>query len=183
MRDEVITDLDRQIQEALAVDPSPDFQARVRIRLAEEPRRYRVETGWLLCGVTGLTVVAALAVFVSSRADLLGPPQSRNESRLRPADVVAPAPASTAAVVEPVSPPAIQKSTAERVRRLTRGTATQTVLVPPLEREAFRRFLVAVTENPLTYSIPPDTREDAPLSVPDITIEPIRIEPIDAAGE
>ena len=58
MRDEVITDLDRQIQEALAVDPSPEFLARVRIRLAEEPRRYRVGIGWLLSGATGLTVVA-----------------------------------------------------------------------------------------------------------------------------
>ena len=66
---------------------------------------------------------------------------------------------------------------------MTRGTATPTVLVPASEREAFRRFLEAVTENPLTYSIPPDTREDAPLSVPDLTIEPILIEPIDVAGE
>ncbi len=173
MRDEVITDLDRQIQEALAVDPSPEFQARVRIRLAEEPRRYRVGMGWLLSGATGLTVVAVLAVFVSSR----------NEVRPRPADVVAPAAAGSAAVVEPVSPPAIQKPTAEQVRRVTRRNATQTVLVPPSEREAFRRFLQAVTENPLTYSIPSDAREDAPLSVPDITIEPILIEPIDAAGE
>ena len=96
MRDEVITDLDRQIQEALAVDPSPDFKARVRIRLAEEPQRYRVGIGWLLSGVTGLTVVTVLAVFVSSR----------NDVRPRPADVVAPVAAGNAAVVTAVSPPA-----------------------------------------------------------------------------
>jgi 4-amino-4-deoxy-L-arabinose transferase-like glycosyltransferase len=173
MRDEVITDLDRQIQEALDVDPSPDFKARVRIRLAEEPRRYRVGIGWLLSGVTGLTVVTVLAVFVSSR----------NDVRPRPADVVAPVAAGNAAVVAAVSPPAIPKPTAERVRRVTRRNATQTVLVPPSEREAFRRFLQAVTENPLPYSFSVDRREDAPLSVPDITIEPILIEPIDAAGE
>jgi hypothetical protein len=171
MRDEVITDLDRQIQEALAVDPSPDFQARVRICLAEEPQRYRVGTGGLLFGVAGLTVVAVLVVFVSSR----------NDVRPRPAAVVAPT--TTSAMVEPVSPPAIQKPTAERVRRMTRGAGTQTVLVPQSEREAFRRFLEALTENPLTYVAPPDDREDALLSVPDITIEPILIEPIDAAGE
>jgi hypothetical protein len=173
MRDEVITDLDRQIQEALDVDPSPDFQARVRIRLADEPPPYRAGTGWLLAGATGVAVVV-LAVFASSR---------RSEVIPRSADVVAPATATSAAVVEPVSPPAIQKPTAERVRRATRGTATQTVLVPPSEREAFRRFLQAVTENPMTYAIPLDARDDAPLSVADITIEPILIEPIDAAGE
>jgi hypothetical protein len=173
MRDEVITDLDRQIQEALAVDPSPEFQARVRIRLADEPPRYRVGTGWLLSAVTGVAVVAVLAVFALNR----------NEVSPRPADVIAPAATIDAAVVATVSPPAIEQPTAERVRRVTRGTATQTVLVPPSEREAFRRFLQAVTENPLPYSIPSDAREDAPLSVPDITIEPILIEPIDAEGE
>lgn len=173
MRDEVITDLDRQIQEALDVDPSPDFQARVRIRLADEPPRYRVGTGWLLSAVTGVAVVVVLAVFASNR----------NEVSPRPADVVAPATAGSAAAVEPMSPPAIQKPTAERVRRVTRRNATQTVLVPPPEREAFRRFLQAVTENPMTYAIPLDARDDAPLSVADITIEPILIEPIDAAGE
>ena len=173
MRDQVITDLDRQIQEALAVDPSPDFQARVRMRLAEEPRRYRVGTGWFLYGMTGLTVVAVLAVFISSR----------NEARLRPADVVAPVAASSAAVREPVSPPAIPEPIAARVQPVALSTATQTVLVPAAEREAFRRFLQAVSENPLTHSILSDTREDAPLSVPDITIEPILIEPIDTAGE
>jgi hypothetical protein len=173
MRDEVITDLDRQIQEALDVDPSPEFQARVRIRLADEPPRYHVATGWLLSAVTGVAVVVVLAVFASNR----------NEVSPRPAVVIAPAAADNAAVVAPVSPPAIQKPAAEQVRRVTRRNATQTVLVPPSEREAFRRFLQAVTENPLTYSIPQDTREDAPLSVPDITIEPIFIKPIDAADE
>ena len=172
MRDEVITDLDRQIQEALAVDPSPDFQARVRICLAEEPQRYRVETGWLLFGVAGLTAVAVLVVFVSSR----------NEVRPRSPAVVTPA-VSGAPMVELMSTPAIQKPTAERVRRMTRGAATGTVLVPPSEREAFRRFVEAVTANPLTYSVLPGSREDVLLSVPDITIEPILIEPIDAAGE
>jgi hypothetical protein len=172
MRDEVITDLDRQIQEALAVDPSPDFHARVRICLAENPQPYRVATGWLVSGVAGLTVIAVLVAFVSSR----------NQDFPRSAVVVAPA-ISSAAMVQPMSPPAIQKPTAERVRRITRGTATQTVLVPPSEREAFRRFVEATTANPLTYSVLPDSREDALLSVPDITIEPILIEPIDAAGE
>jgi hypothetical protein len=172
VRDEVSTDLDRQIQEALDVDPSPDFQARVRIRLAEEPRRYRVGPAWLLGGVVGLAVVAVLAVFVSTR----------NDGVLRPADLVAPATASSAAAVEPVSPPAIQEPAAERVRRMVPGTPTQTVLVPSSEREAFRRFVNAVTQNPLTYSVPMETPADAPLSVPD-TIEPIRIEPIDATGE
>jgi hypothetical protein len=178
MRDEVITALDRQIQEALAVDPSPEFQARVRIRLADEAPGYGAGTGWLLSAVTGVAVAVVLAVFISS-PDEVSP---------RPDSVVAPGAAGSVTSVEPASPPAIQQPTAERarVRRVTRRTATETtqrVLVPPAEREAFRRFLQAVTEHPLIYAVVPDAREDAPLSVPEITIEPILIEPIDAAGE
>jgi hypothetical protein len=174
MSDEVITDLDRQIQEALAVDPSPDFQARVRIRLSEEPRLDRPGTGWLLSGVTGLAVVVAvLAVFLSSR----------DQVRPRPSDPVPPVTANTNVPAEPMPPSAVNERSTERVRRMPRGDATQTVLVPLSDRDAFRRFLQQVTEHPLTYSSLPDTRDDAPLSVPEIRIEPILIEPIDAAGE
>jgi hypothetical protein len=175
MRDEVITDLDRQIQEALDIDPSPEFKARVRMRLAEQPRRYRVATNWLLAGVPALATVVVLALFVSDRNEV-------REVRLRGADVVIPAAAGSAAVMEPLAPLPIEKPTAERVRHMPRQTPTQMVLVPPSEREAFRRFLQVVTENPFAYSAPPD-REDAPLSVPDITIAPIVIEPIGAAEE
>jgi hypothetical protein len=173
MRDEVIIDLDRQVQEALNVDPSPEFQARVRLRLSEEPQRYRLGTGWLVCGVTGLAVVALLAMFVSGR-DGVQP---------RQAHPVAPAPPSSAAVVEPMPPPAIEKPIAGRRPRVTRSQAAERVLVPAAEREAFRRFVLAVTENALTYSVSPDVWDDAPLSVPAITIEPIVIEPIDTAAE
>ena len=64
MSDEVMTDLDRQIQEALAVDPSPDFQARVRIRLTEPLLRspVRLGTGWLMSGVVAGLAAAVLAV-------------------------------------------------------------------------------------------------------------------------
>jgi hypothetical protein len=79
--------------------------------------------------------------------------------------------------------PDIAELPSEPTRRVPRRDTTQTVLVPPAEREAFRRFLKAITETPLTYSILADTGHDAPLSVPEITIEPIVIEPLDAAGE
>ena len=172
MRDEIITDVDRQIQEALAVDPSPDFQARVRIRLSEEPQRHRPGMGWLVSGVIGLAAVAALAMLVSSRDDV-GP---------RAGDFVAP-PTPSAAALEPVPPPATEQPVARPLRRPTRVNAAETVLVPAAEREAFRRFLRAVTENGLPYAVPLDARENAPLSVPGITIDPIVIAPIDSTAE
>lgn len=171
MSDEVMTDLDRQIEEALAVDPSPEFQARVRIRLSEEPQRYRVGPGWLVYGGVGLAALAVLAMFVATR----------DEVAFRAADPVAPA-AHTAAAPDPIPVPATQGPAVGRPRAVTRHNAAETVLVPAAEREAFRRFLRMVAENGLAYSVP-DASEDTPLSVAEITIEPIVIAPIDTSAE
>jgi hypothetical protein len=62
--------LERDIERALAVDPSPEFVARVRTRIAEEPSPASRGFGWLFLGVATATVAAAvvLAVFVVSPA-------------------------------------------------------------------------------------------------------------------
>jgi hypothetical protein len=62
--------LDREIERALAIDPSPEFLARVRTRIAEEPSAASRGFGWLFVGVATATVAAAvvLAVFVVSPA-------------------------------------------------------------------------------------------------------------------
>ena len=173
MSDEVMTDLDRQIQDALAVDPSPGFQARVRIRLSEEPQRSRVGMGWLVTGVVGLAAVAVLGVFVSSR----------DQAAPRAADPVAPA-AHAAALVEPTPlPPAAEAPVTGRLSGASRPDAAETVLVPAADREAFRRFLRTVAKTGLIYSALLDVSDDAPLRVPDITIEPIVIAPIDTSAE
>ena len=171
MSDEVMTDLDRQIEEALAVDPSPDFQARVRIRLSEEPQRYRLERAWLMYGVVGFAALAVLAVFVATR----------DEVAFRAADPVAPAP-HAAAVSDPIPAPATEGPSAGQLPAVTRHDAAETVLVPAAEREAFRRFLRTVAENGFAYSVP-NASEDAPLTLADITIEPIVIAPIDTSAE
>jgi cell division septation protein DedD len=56
--------LEREIEAALAVDPSPEFLARVRVRVAEEER----PAGWLLrwhwvAGTVVTAVAAVLAVY------------------------------------------------------------------------------------------------------------------------
>jgi hypothetical protein len=179
MRDEVVTDLDREIQRVLVVDPSPEFEARVRMRLSEEPFQYRLGIGWLVSGATALMAVAVLALFVSSR----------DEAVTRAIDPVAP-PAPEVAVAEPAAPPAAEQPAAvvppspNRTESAgLKGAPYAAVLVPAAEREAMRRFLRTVAENGLSYSVVPDGQGDAPLSVPEIAIEPILIEPIDSTAE
>jgi hypothetical protein len=142
--------------------------------LSEEPPRHRVGMSWLVYGVVGLAALAVLAVFVPTG----------DEVAFRAADPVAPtAPAArTAAVPEPVPPPPAETPSAGRLAGTARNSAAETVLVPAAEREAFRRFLRTVSENGFAYSVP-DTSDDAPLSVAEITIEPIVIAPMDASAE
>ena len=53
------TALDREIRLALAVEPSPDFVARIRQRVAVEP--VRTTTGWLWWAGAAVTAGAVIA--------------------------------------------------------------------------------------------------------------------------
>jgi hypothetical protein len=66
-RDEALTgpELDREIREALAVNPSPEFVARVRTRIASEPARRTSWLSWQSAAVVAIAAVIAIAVVVS----------------------------------------------------------------------------------------------------------------------
>ena len=59
------TALEREIERALAVDPSPEFLVRVRARIADEPAPASRGFGWLFAGVA--TVAAAAALVLAMR--------------------------------------------------------------------------------------------------------------------
>jgi hypothetical protein len=61
--------LEREIERTLAVNPSPEFVARVRTRIAEEPSRAPRGLGWLLAGVTAAAVTAGVVTLVMLRSD------------------------------------------------------------------------------------------------------------------
>ena len=60
--------LDRQLRRALAVDPSPEFVARVRTRVANEPARTPWRASWMFAiGAVAAIVVAAIVVQWANR--------------------------------------------------------------------------------------------------------------------
>ena len=83
--------LDRQLADAVNVDPSPEFVARVRERIATEPMPARVYQWPLLVG-TGLAA-AALAIA------LLAPREGRRANSSAPADAARVAVAPPEAVI------------------------------------------------------------------------------------
>jgi hypothetical protein len=56
--------LEREIERALAVDPSPEFLVRVRARIADEPAPASRGFGWLFAGVATAATAAVLVLAV-----------------------------------------------------------------------------------------------------------------------
>jgi hypothetical protein len=60
--------LDRELERALAVDPSPEFVARVRTRIANEPARSPWRASWMFAvSAAAAVVVTAVVLRVSNR--------------------------------------------------------------------------------------------------------------------
>jgi hypothetical protein len=57
--------LDRELRGALSVDPSPEFVARVRMRIANEPARMPRRAPWLFA-VSAIAIVVVAAIVVQS---------------------------------------------------------------------------------------------------------------------
>jgi hypothetical protein len=164
--------LDSEIRRALAVDPSPEFRARVRTRIASEPDPAARRLSWMLVApaVVAVAVVAIVAV-----------------SRWPPASTQAPAPLTARTFVGEaalVSPP---RTSAQAFRPVLAGRPRTAhvkrepeVLIAADEARALRALIAGVHEGRIVLtpelSAVPATSE--PLSVDQIAIDPITITPI-----
>ncbi len=140
-RGEAWTDarLEQEIEQALAVDPSPEFLARVRTQIATAPQAQRWSMRWPLVVVS--TAAVALIVTVATLG-LFGSPRV----------VVPGSPAIVGTTKPPIAPPSATPSvrSAEPRRVLApprmvthavrRSTAPE-VLIPEGEAKALRRLM------------------------------------------
>ncbi len=183
--DNTLTDamLEQEIEQALAVAPSPEFLARVRTHIASAPIAPRWSIRWPLA----LSTAAAAIVLIVTAVVLL---------RSRP--VVAPESPTVAQTRKvPVTPPSVERAvrdTAPRrhpaapttVRHEVRRSTEPEVLIPEGEAKALRRLmrgLSAGAVDPVTFAqdsrasaVLPPTREIvlkplAPLTP--VTLEPL----------
>ena len=165
------SDLEHEIEQALAVNPSPAFLPRVRERIAKEsPRSFSL---WWTFGSAG-TVAATfvLAFFISGRA--------RTE---RPPAVATPAPAAA-------STPAVVPSSVLVVAQLQKASrkpqAESEFFTGRTEAKAFQHLLQASNEGHIDLPEWIDGRDAAmeirPLSEiklePLAPLEPILVEPL-----
>ncbi len=171
--------LDRELESALSIEPSPEFLARARARLAAEPEpspwRLAVH-GWAVEPLWGVAIVGiALAVVVPQMI-----PGDRGTPPAKVAQVFPPAVVETRAA--PPAAPAIP------MRQRRAGRAAEAVHTVPLQlspvmfaaedRQAFDLFVVAAGEGRVpeeAANTPGDSAKPVALAIEPLVIDPLPV--------
>lgn len=186
--DDLLTDaaLDRALDEALGVQPSPEFLARVRIRIADEPapRAAWIGSVWALRGAIATGSAAALTAIA------LGTVVSRAPARSTSKRALASRPWSIASNVV-AAPSAAGKDPPSRADRpiptgpaLRREAPAAEVLVAAAESQALRDLFASASEGRVALPVGQANATDV-MDLPpilEISIPPIMIEPLALAG-
>ena len=174
--------LEREIEQALTVDPSPEFVARVRTRIAEEPSPASRGFGWLFAGVAAATVAAGVVALAMLRPD----------QRVKPAHGPLMSRSLTSSAVVPMLSQGLGReprtsSTEPRTSHDERRTSNvERTLSEPLfdtrETMALQRLIADVRD--ARVDLTPLTKE-GPMTLPaldPLVISPIVIEPLVPGG-
>lgn len=166
--DAVTDPLDREIESMLAVDPSPEFLARVRTRVAKEPN----PSAWwrwtfAFAGVAVATIVAVVVWQSGQQA-----PSSE-------------VPVQLPQVAEAVAPPAPVAVEVERPRASRRAgptiqareTANLTPMISADDARAFELLLSTIRQDDVVLVLR-DDMPDSALSASTLAVAPITIEPV-----
>ena len=171
--------IDREIRDALAVEPSPEFLVRVRAQIANEP--IAMFAPRRVMGLAALAAVVALAVTVSlSRPDTLMPSSSPQVSESQGADSVlsaapeAPSPASERSSPQ-VAPPPREAATTRSPRS---KQSLPEVLISADDAKAFQQLIAGVREGRFELSFAEDAPVTGSREVTELIVPPIAIEPL-----
>jgi hypothetical protein len=171
--------LEHEIEAALAVDPSPEFLARVRTRLASEPAPFGWRLSWMYLGALGLTTAVVLALVLTrlerqpvpaAATPTITPPMAKSESTGRALGETVPFPSIPADSVV---------TTVERIpRRQALATAQPEVIIS--DAAALRVLVVNTREGRIDpaglNALNAVATPLEPLGT--ISIQPITIEPL-----
>jgi hypothetical protein len=170
--------LDREIESLLATEPSPEFVARVRARVASEPEPGKWRASWMFAMAGAVAVViVAIAVWPSNE-----PAQLREE----------PAPIPQVARAVEVVPPQSVSPAPERVGRPARARSVAVasperridldlpeVLIADNEMKTFALLVARVRQSRFNVAVPAAPDPDKPLEIKELPpVEPLEIEPI-----
>jgi hypothetical protein len=162
--------LEREIESLLAIEPSPEFVARVRTHVANEPETPRWRLAWVVAPAMGACIVVFAAVMVmSSRPEPAAPVQAVTPSTV-PRAVVERKPT--------VEPPRRVAHAAVPARRPPSGMPRPEVVISEKERQAFEQLLLALAQNRLPVQVRAEDPAEESLAPEPLEIEPLTIEPL-----
>lgn len=168
--------LEREIESLLAVEPSPEFLARVRARVAAEPAPGGWGLTWML-GVAGAAVAIGIAVMLWPSAEV-SPQSAPTFERPQVAEVVRPpAPPASPAVAPVRRTPTAEAAPAAAVRRIEIDLPE--VVLAENEVKAYSTLVASVGQRRFDAVVPPAPDPGVPLAVAELPpVEPLEIEPI-----
>jgi hypothetical protein len=174
--------LDREIESLVAAEPSPQFVARVRARVAEEPEPGRWRA-WMLAVPGAVTVAIAVLIMWPSREQV---PVGQEGPALHTSQ-------HAAAAVQPVMPLAASpetprvriRSTPGRVMAVAAATDRAIdidlpdVVIAENEVRTFASLVASLRQRRFDAAVPAPPDLDTPIEVKELPpVEPIEIEPI-----
>jgi hypothetical protein len=175
-------DVDRELKAALAVSPSPDFEARVLQRVDEDrASRWPGHYGWFAAAAS--LVIAAGVFYALNHTSAVVPltPAPQIVEHTAPPVVI---PRREAPVDRNTSEPPQARTV--RASRSAPRTAEPEVIVPPNQMEAVRRLVRAINEGRIEAPAEPPQGPMTPparLGVAPVVVEPIPLSPLGPAGE
>jgi len=176
--------LEREIEALIAVKPSPDFVARVRMQLADEPARSFWPRPVWMYSVIGVVVASLAVLFVSrsAKTNLASPAEPQIASN--PADTPVPS-MPRRLVAAPESPSRqFERASRERAIRPDSVHSERRVLIAPDEAAALHRLLARIGMARIDPSTFEETRpaDVALKEPPELVIAPLSIDPLVLAG-
>jgi hypothetical protein len=176
--------IDRELDGLLAVEPSPEFLARVRMRVAAESmgRQRGVAWRWVVAGAATIAIAAAIVARENqpSPASAAWPTRATRAAsslEIRATEALSPNRRDRQAVPQNASA-AVAPAQRQRLRLVERPTSE--VLVSPTEAAGLRDLLMALQDGRIDPKAVPRDRAAVDSDVP-ITITPIIVEPLSVA--
>ena len=171
--------LDREIESILAAEPSAEFLARVRARVADEPLPAVWRAPWIFAMAGTLAVgIVALAVWPSSEVTPTSQAPVEPPRIAEAAPAIAPSPLpSPRPVPERVTAARGDAAAIERDRAV--DIELPEVVLADNEVKTFASLVARIRQSRFDVAIPAAPNPDTPLEVKELPpVEPLEIEPI-----
>lgn len=171
--------LDREIESMMEVEPSPEFLARVRTRVAKEPEPSRWRSSWTLAIAGGVTVVIVALIAWPSREPASSSGEPVRGLRTGAVETLTPLASSTAPQPVRRQPARARASAVAASPDRAIEIDLPEVVIAENEAKTFAALVASIRQSRFDAVVPAAPNPDTPLEIKELLpVEPLEIEPI-----